>query len=165
MPTVNLNLNLPDVGGDANVWGPLLNQNFNLLDQILGNEEGAVNINIDNYTVDGMTLTNVAQLAVVGPITEGTESVASSGTINISGDNGTVKTISMAGDVTIQDGLSDGATITLLVSSVGANTITWPSGIKWMFGAAPVLDQAEDNIIVLFKIAGTLYGSYAGSAS
>jgi len=160
--TTNFNFNLPAVGGDEDAWGTKLNSNWTSLDSIL-NGDGS-QINIDGYTADGMTLTGVVSLDVSGEITETVYTAGSTGTINIDPANGTVQTIAMTSGVTIQDGLANGQFVTLRITSVDGDNVTWPS-MQWMYGNPPNLSQTNTNWVQLFKVAGTLYGSYIGFSS
>jgi hypothetical protein len=60
--------------------------------------------------------------------------------------------------------MAGGDYITLILASVGTDTITWPT-IKWAGGSAPTLDATADNIIVLTKFGSDLYASYTGAFS
>jgi hypothetical protein len=160
--TTNFTFNLPAVGGDDDSWGTLLNSNWTSLDSIL-NGDGA-SINIDGITADGMTLTGVVSLGVAGKITETVYTLSTSGTINIDPANGTVQTIAMSGNVTFTESLANGEFVTLQITSVGTDTVTWPS-MKWMFGSAPTLNATNANWVQLWQVAGQLYGSYLGYTS
>lgn len=161
--TTNFSFNLPSVGGDANAWGTKLNSNWTSLDTIL-NGDGA-NINIDGLTADGLTLTAVVSIDIDGAITEEVHSAGAQGAIDISASNGTIQTIAMTGNVTIGDSLSDGQFVTLQLTSVGSDTVTWPAGMEWVYGSAPSLHATNDNWVQLWKVGGTLYGSFVGFTS
>ena len=45
---------LPTVGGDTDAWGGYLNNNWQKIDEILS-KTNTIKIDIDNYTVDGIT--------------------------------------------------------------------------------------------------------------
>lgn len=157
--TTNFSFSMPTVGADADSWGTLLNGNWSSLDSIL-NGDGA-SIVIDGYTVDGLTLTGVVSLEIAGPVTETTYGLASSGAVTVSPANGTIQTIAMTGDITLSDSLSNGQFVTLKITSVGSNTITWPT-MDWVFGEEPDLDATNTNWVQLWKVGGTLYGSFIG---
>lgn len=160
--TSNFSFNLPAVGGDSGEWGTLLNSNWNTLDAIL-NGTGD-DIVIDGITADGLTLTGVVSLGIAGKITETVHTAGASGTVDIDPANGTVQTIAMSGNVTLTESLANGEFVTLRITSVGADSITWPT-MEWMFGTEPTLDATNTNWVQLFKVAGTLYGSYIGFSS
>tara|TARA_Y100000289_G_C3929553_1_gene155554 strand:- start:2794 stop:3285 length:492 start_codon:yes stop_codon:yes gene_type:complete len=160
--TTNFNFNLPSVGGDANAWGTKLNTNWTNLDAILNGT--GTDIVINGLTANGLTLTGVVSIDIDGAITEEVHSAGASGTINITATNGTIQTIAMTGNVTITDGLSSGQFVTLQISSVGSDTVTWPT-MEWVYGSAPSLHATSDNWVQLWKVGSTLYGSFVGFSS
>lgn len=162
MATQYYTFNLPSVGGDADSWGTLLNANWQSLDGILNGTGTA--INIDSYTVDGMTITNVASASFAGDISEAVHDAGASGTIDLDASNGTIQTIAMTGAVTITSSLQSGQYITLRITSVGTDTVTWPS-MQWMFGLEPDLNSTQTNWVGIWNVGGTLYGSYTGYSS
>lgn len=162
MATQYYTFNLPSVGGDADSWGTLLNANWQSLDGILNGTGTA--INIDSYTADGMTITNVASASFAGDISEAVHNAGTSGTIDLDASNGTIQTIAMTGAVTITSSLQSGQYITLRITSVGTDTVTWPS-MQWMFGLEPDLNSTQTNWVGIWNVGGTLYGSYTGYSS
>ena len=162
MATQYYTFNLPSVGGDADSWGTLLNANWQSLDGILNGTGTA--INIDSYTADDMTITNVASASFAGDISEAVHDAGASGTINLDASNGTIQTIAMTGAVTITSSLQSGQYITLRITSVGTDTVTWPS-MQWMFGLEPDLNSTQTNWVGIWNVGGTLYGSYTGYSS
>ena len=162
MATQYYTFNLPSVGGDADSWGTLLNANWQSLDGILNGTGTA--INIDSYTADDMTITNVASASFAGDISEAVHDAGASGTINLDASNGTIQTIAMTGAVTITSSLQSGQYITLRITSVGTDTVTWPS-MEWMFGLEPDLNSTATNWIGIWNVGGTIYGSYTGYTS
>lgn len=163
MATTNYNFNLPAIGGDADQWGTLLNNNWTALDSLLyaGGGGGGTVLNLDNYTADGMTLTGVVELDIDGKITEEVFAAGASGTINIDPANGTIQTIAMTAPVTITESLATGQFVTLRITSASYN-VTWPSGMEWMFGNTPTLDGTGTNWVQIWKVGTQLYGSYIG---
>jgi hypothetical protein len=157
--TTNFSFDLPSIGGDANAWGTKLNSNWTSLDTILNG--GGADINIDGITADALTLTAVVSLDISGSITEEVYSAGASGTVDVSASNGTIQTIAMTGNVTITDSLSAGQFVTLQISSVGSDTVTWPT-MKWVYGSAPTLHATNDNWVQLWKVGSQLYGSFVG---
>ena len=162
MATQYYTFNLPSVGGDADSWGTLLNANWQSLDGILNGT--GTQINIDSYTADDMTITNVASASFAGDISEAVHDAGASGTIDLDASNGTIQTIAMTGAVTITSSLQSGQYITLRITSVGTDTVTWPS-MEWMFGLEPDLNSTATNWIGIWNVGGTIYGSYTGYTS
>jgi hypothetical protein len=163
MATDYYNFNLPSVGGDADDWGTLLNTNWQSLDGILNGT--GTHINIDSYTADGMTITNVASASFSGDISEAVHDAGTDGTIELDASNGTIQTIEMTGPVDITSLLQSGQYITLRITSVGSDTVTWPQTMQWMFGIEPDLHSTATNWIGIWNVGGTLYGSYTGYTS
>jgi hypothetical protein len=77
---------------------------------------------------------------------------------------GNLQKLTVTGNTTFTDSMAGGDYITLILASVGTDTITWPT-IKWAGGSAPTLDATADNIIVLTKFGSDLYASYTGAFS
>lgn len=165
--TTNYSFNLPAIGGDADAWGTKLNNNWTSLDTLLyggGGGSGTL-INLDDYTANGMTLTAVASIDIDGPITEQVHTLGTSGTVDVDAANGTVQTIAMSGDVTIESSLTSGQFVTLRFTSVGGNDdVTWPT-MEWMFGSPPSLEVGATNWIQIWNVGSTLYGTYLGYTS
>jgi hypothetical protein len=159
MATSNYGFNTPAIGGSEDAWGTQLNNNWTSLDAILSGD--GEDINISGTTQDALTLTAIASAEFNGKIKEKIHTAGTSGGVTVSPSNGTVQTIAMAGDINIADGLQDGEFVTLRITSVGSNSVTWPS-MEWMFGVAPNLDDTNTNWVQLWKVAGTLYRSYIG---
>lgn len=162
--TTPYSFNLPAIGGDADQWGTKLNNNWSSLASILsaGGSAGGANIlNLDDYTADGMTLTGVVSIDIDGSITEEVYTAGDTGTVNINPANGTIQTIEMTGDVTITSSLATGQFVTLRITSVGTDSVTWPT-MEWLFGNAPTLSTGNTNWVQLWNVGGTLYGSYIG---
>lgn len=167
---------LPTVGGDTNAWGGYLNSNWQKIDEILSNTN-TTKIDIDNYTVDGITITNTdsannpveitAQtMTFAGGVAETVYTgLAGTGTLTIEPDNGTIQTIAMTGNVTISSSLDSGEFVTLRITSVGTDSVTWPPAMQWIGGSAPTLSASNANWVHLWNVGGQLYGSYVGASS
>jgi len=161
--TTNYSFNLPTIGGDADAWGTKLNNNWTSLDSILyaGGGGGGTVLNLDNYSADGLTLTGVVSIDVDGSITEEVHSAGATGTIDLDPDNGTIQTVDMTGDVTFTSSLTTGQFVTVRITSVGSNSVTWPT-MEWMFGQSPSLNATATNWVQIWNVGGSLYGSFIG---
>ena len=161
--TTNYSFNLPAIGGDADAWGTKLNNNWTSLDSILyaGGGGGGTVLNLDNYSADGLTLTGVVSIDVDGSITEEVHSAGATGTIDLDPDNGTIQTVDMTGDVTFTSSLTTGQFVTVRITSVGSNSVTWPT-MEWMFGQSPSLNATATNWVQIWNVGGSLYGSFIG---
>jgi hypothetical protein len=165
--TTNFNFNLPAIGGDSDAWGTKLNNNWTSLRHaaVCGGGGAARLLILDDYTANAMTLTAVASIDIDGPITEQVHTLGTSGTVDVDAANGTVQTIAMSGDVTIESSLTSGQFVTLRFTSVGGNDdVTWPT-MEWMFGSPPSLEVGATNWIQIWNVGSTLYGTYLGYTS
>lgn len=97
---------------------------------------------------------------VRGPVTVVTGSDNISGFVNISNFISTMMVLSVFGDTTFNDFLSEGQYV--LINLIGGSNfvITWPP-VTWIGGSAPTL--TSDDTLAFWKISNTLYGSYVGS--
>lgn len=59
-----------------------------------------------------------------------------------------------------------GESLTLHVSNNGGHAITWPTGVKWVGGSAPVCTTVGVvHLVNFWKVGTQLYGAYVGEAS
>jgi len=165
----------PQVGADTDDWGEYLNNNWQKVDEILSNTN-TTKINIDNYTVDGITITNTD--ADSNPVTITAQTItfaggvaetvytglAGFGTLIIEPDNGTIQTIAVTGNLTLSSSLESGEFVTLRITSVGSYTVSFPT-MDWIGGSAPTLSGTGTNWVHLWNVGGTLYGSFIGTSS
>lgn len=170
----NYNFTLPTVGGSANTWGTSLNANWTLLTDILDGSHATLVVNIDNYTADGLTITNnnastdpttitCETITFQGKVTEEIHALGTSGTQTVDPDNGTIQTIAMTGNVTIASNLSSGQFATLRIT--GSSTVSWPPTMQWIGGAEPTLSASGTNWVHLWNVGNQLYGSFIGASS
>lgn len=94
-----------------------------------------------------------------------TETVyALSGTV-IDPANGTVQTKTLAANTTFTESIADGQSVVLMLNPA-TYTTTWPT-TSWVNAAgtatAPTLKASVVNVVVLWQVAGTLYGNWIGS--
>jgi hypothetical protein len=106
---------------------------------------------------DGQTYTD---LRLAGKITE--TAYALTGTL-IDPANGSIQTKTLAANTTFTEALSDGNSVVLILTA-GAYTVTWPTTI-WLWGAAPTLSPTGKSHVVLYQVAGVLYGVLAGTSA
>ena len=76
--------------------------------------------------------------------------------------NGTIQTKTLGANTTFTEALQSGQSVTLMITA-GSYTVTWPT-MSWVGGSAPTLATTGANVIVLWKVATTLYGLYVGGA-
>lgn len=130
--------------------------------------------NADNVLITGGDITADFTGDVTGDLTGNanlttyTETVyaLSSTTPAISPNNGTIQTWTLSGNSTPTAGTwAAGQSITLMINDGTAYTVTWTSiPVTWVGGSAPELVTTGYNIIVLWKVGTTIYGSYIGDA-
>jgi hypothetical protein len=145
----------PQVGADTDDWGQYLNDNWQKIDEILSNTN-TIKINIDNYTVDGITITNTDSADNPVEITAQTMTFA----------GGVAETVytGLAGSGTLTS-LASGEFTTLRITSVGSDTVSFPTDMEWIGGSAPTLSATGTNWVHLWNVGGTLYGSFIGTSS
>ena len=123
----------PTAGTEDNTWGPLLNGNFDELDDLLDGTE----------QVQCLRLKSAAMAADA-----------------LDPDDGNIQTRVLGGSTTFTDGLADGDQILLHISGGDTHTVTWPT-MTWHGGAEPVLTSID--AVLLYKVGSTLYGAYGGT--
>jgi len=107
-------------------------------------------------TTDSQTLTNKT-------FTGYTETVyALSGTAFGVG-NGTIQTKTLSANTTFTDSLSSGQSVLLMLTGADTYTITWPT-ITWVTAIGNTVPTwTGSDVVLLWKVGTTLYGSFAGS--
>ena len=120
---------------------------------------GSGNIAVGDVTLAGVqTLTNKT-------LTGYTETVYNLAGTVIDVANGTVQTKTLAANTTFTESLADGQSVVLMLNPV-TYTTTWPT-TSWVnaagSAAAPTLKASVVNVVVLWQVAGTLYGNWIGS--
>lgn len=107
---------------------------------------------LGDVTIDDLTLTGFVQEGI-GTLTGSTPAIT---------PNPSIKTWTLIANSTPTDGLSNGQSVTLHITA-GGFTVTWPS-VTWLNNLAPVLGTGSVvSVVTLWKVGGTLYGSFAGS--
>jgi len=52
-----------------------------------------------------------------------------------------------------------GMSVTIAITSNGANAVTWPANVKWPGGVAPQQTADGTDVYTFVNIGGTIYGS------
>jgi hypothetical protein len=106
----------------------------------------------------------VTALTITSSVTEAVFSVTGT-TPALSAGNGTIQTWTLTANSTPTDSINSGQSITLMINDGSAYTITWPS-VTWKTngGVAPTLNTTGFTVIVLWDVAGVLYGARVGDA-
>jgi trimeric autotransporter adhesin len=99
-------------------------------------------------------------------VTSYTETIyALSGTA-IDPANGTIQTKTLGANTTFTESLANGQSVVLMLNPV-TYAVTWPT-MTWIntagSGSAPTLEASSTNVVVIWQVAGTVYGNWAGSA-
>ena len=80
--------------------------------------------------------------------------------------NGTIQTKTLGANTTFTESLANGQSVVLMLNPV-TYTVTWPT-MTWIntagSGTAPTLEASSTNVVVIWQVAGTVYGNWAGSA-
>jgi hypothetical protein len=121
---------------------------------------------LTDETGTGVNVFNINAALTNPTVTSYTETVyALSGTA-IDPANGTIQTKTLGASTTFTESLADGQSVVLMVNPV-TYTVTWPT-ITWIntagSGSAPTLEASSLNVVVLWQVAGTVYGNWVGSA-
>ncbi|MGB1649959.1 MAG: hypothetical protein ACPHEP_02940 [Acidimicrobiales bacterium] len=77
--------------------------------------------------------------------------------------NGTIQYKTLGANTTFTESLSNGEFVTLMIDDGSNRTVTWPT-TTWVGGSAPILQTSGYNVIELWKVNGTLYGAFVGTA-
>jgi hypothetical protein len=103
-----------------------------------------------------------------GGYTEKVFAITDGATVNLDPNNGSIQTWTLgAGRTPGQENWAAGQSITLMIDDGTANTITWTTlAPVWETngGVAPTLATSGFTVIVLWKVATTIYGARVGNA-
>ena len=76
--------------------------------------------------------------------------------------NGTIQTWTLSGDSAPSFNLSSGQSLTLMIDDGLNRTISWPNVDQWTGGSVPDLATTGYNVINIWKVGTTVYGSKVG---
>jgi hypothetical protein len=121
------------------------------------------------------TLTNktLTDPAIIGAILEDIFTITDGAAFEIDPGNGTIQLITLGASRTPKaTNFANGESVTFMVDDGSAYTLTWTdatfggSGVAWKTdgGVAPTLNTTGYTVIVLFKVAGQVYGARVGNA-
>lgn len=104
-------------------------------------------------------------LSITGRIVEDTVvNLSFSGTYALGSGTAALVFHTANGNVTYTDSVVEGQNITLMLD-IGSNSVTWPTGIRWVGGYVPDLDTSNSNVLSIWKVNNTLFGSWGGSVN
>jgi hypothetical protein len=129
----------------------------------------------DVTTTGTQTLTNktLTDPAIIGTILEDIFTITDGAAFEIDPGNGSIQLITLGASRTPKaTNFADGESVVLMVDDGSAYTLTWTdatfggSGVVWKTnaGAAPTLNTTGYTVIVLWEVAGQVYGARVGDA-
>jgi hypothetical protein len=113
-------------------------------------------------------LTTTAIATFNGGIAEKIFTVVDGASVNISSLNGGIQLWVLGASRTpvAPTNFPAGTAVTLMIDDGTASTITWTTmGIVWVGGTAPTLSTTGYNVIEIWKVGTTIYGSYVGAVA
>lgn len=121
------------------------------------------------------TLTNktLTDPAIIGTILEDIFTITDGAAFEIDPSNGSIQLITLGASRTPKaTNFANGESVLLMVDDGSAYTLTWTdatfggSGVVWKTnaGAAPTLNTTGYTVIVLWEVAGQVYGARVGDA-
>jgi hypothetical protein len=129
----------------------------------------------DVTTTGTQTLTNktLTDPAIIGTILEDIFTITDGAAFEIDPSNGSIQLITLGASRTPKaTNFANGESVTLMVDDGSAYTLTWTdstfggTGVVWKTnaGAAPTLNTTGYTVIVLWEVAGQVYGARVGDA-
>lgn len=121
---------------------------------------------IGNSFDDGGNVSVSGNLTVAGSVTETIYAISGTTPV-IRAKDGTIQTWTLTGSSTPSIVMSSGESLMLMVDDGTGYTIDWSSiNPTWKtdWGSAPTLNTTGYTVIVLWKVASTVYGSRVGNA-
>jgi hypothetical protein len=129
----------------------------------------------DVTTTGTQTLTNktLTDPAIVGTILEDIYTISDGAAFEIDPGNGSIQLITLGASRTPKaTNFADGESVVLMVDDGTAYALTWTdatfggSGVVWKTnaGVAPTLNTTGYTVIVLWEVAGQVYGARVGDA-
>ena len=129
----------------------------------------------DVTTTGTQTLTNktLTDPAIIGTILEDIFTITDGAAFEIDPGNGSIQLITLGASRTPKaTNFANGESVLLMVDDGSAYTLTWTdttfgtSGVVWKTnaGAAPTLNTTGYTAIVLWEVAGQIYGARVGDA-
>lgn len=169
-PTTNFGWNLPNVGGDTDAWGDILNELIGG-DGVGGNDEG-----IDKVLGDVKTTADAALPKAGGVMTGRVDmhsaawdlvdlgSISSPTDLDLALGNFFYATVTGGSfGFTFSNVPADAVFFVLELTNGGAGTILWPAAVKWPGGTAPTLQASGVDVLVFYTRDGgtTIRGALA----
>jgi hypothetical protein len=133
--------------------------------QFTGYHTGVVGANTAN-TGTFTTLTVNNSLNLSSALKENVYTVSDGASVDLDPANGTIQVWTLGSSRTpTANNFTAGQSVTLMIGNASAKTVTWTSiSVTWVGGVAPTLASSGYNIIELWKVSTTVYGTFIGSA-
>jgi hypothetical protein len=99
--------------------------------------------------------------------TETVFAITDSGSVDINPANGTIQTWTLGANRTpTATSFANGQSVTLMIADGTSYDVTWTTiNVNWVGGVVPLLPLSGYAVVVLWKVAGTVYGNFVGSTS
>ena len=99
--------------------------------------------------------------------TETVFTITDGASVDINPANGTIQLWTLGANRTpTATSFAAGQSITLMIADGTAYAVTWTTiGVTWVGGTAPTLPTTGYGVIVLWKVASTVYGTYTGAVA
>ena len=154
----------------------LVSSNVNFTSGAITANIVSANVNISSGRITANLVSSNATFTdpvIVGTILEDVYTISDGAAFEIDPGNGSVQLITLGASRTPKaTNFANGESITMLVDDGSAYTLTWTdstfggSGVVWKTdsGSAPTLNTSGYTVMVLFKVAGQVYGARVGNA-
>jgi hypothetical protein len=165
-------LGTPSSGTLTNCTFPTLNQNTTGtaagLSATLAVASGGTGVTTSTGT--GNVVLSTSPTLTTPTLTGFTETVfaiTDSGSVDINPANGTIQTWTLGASRTpTATSFANGQSVTLMIADGAAYSVNWTTiNVNWVGGVVPLLPTSGHAVIVLWKVAGTVYGNFVGSTS
>jgi hypothetical protein len=99
--------------------------------------------------------------------TETVFAITDGASVDINPANGTIQTWTLGANRTpTAASFGNGQSITLMIADGTAYNVTWTTiNVTWVSGVVPPLPTGGYAVIVLWKVAGVVYGNYVGAVA
>lgn len=126
-----------------------------------------LNLHLGSMAYQNSEGVSVGNLSVSSSVTEGVYTITDSASVDLDPANGTIQLWTLGANRTpTAANFQNGQSMTLMINDGSARTITWSTiGVNWVGGSAPSLPTTGYAVVILWKVAGVIRGSYAGGAA
>lgn len=122
---------------------------------------------VDTDGIQTLTNKTLTDPAIIGTITEDIFTLSDGATVDIDPGNGSIQTLTLAGTgrtLTFTN-MVNGEAVTLMINDGTSGTITtWNATFVNNSASAPTLSTSAFTVVVVWKVAGTVYAAVVGNA-